>query len=228
MTNTFRIGGLAGISGALLTFAFGILHPKGTNDVGSMSEWMSRVHSSDIWTLIHFALAVSWVLILISIVAIARSFREGDAALWARIGMIVAIVATSTAWITFLIDGAVVKETADRLASHPDDAAARGAALLATDAGFILVAGLQLMTGFTAALFGVTGLRSKAHPTYLAWLALVTGAIGIVAGSAHYLFGSATWSVNATYVSSGLFAIWILVMSKRMWGWRIEAEASSI
>lgn len=224
MTSLFRIGAAAGIAGALITFVFGILHPKGASDVGSMAEWMSRVHSSDVWIVVHFALALAWVLILVSIVAIARSYPEEEAASWARVGSVVAIVATATALITFLIDGAVVKETADRFARNPGDAAARGAALLATDLGFILVAGLQLMTGITAAVFGVASLQSKAHPSYLAWLALATGAVGIIAGSALYLFGSSTWSANAAYVSSGLFAIWILAMSRRIWGGDAKAQ----
>jgi hypothetical protein len=220
MTRLFRIGASAGIAGALVTLVFGILHPKGTSDVGSLAEWMSRVHSSDIWTVVHFALAIAWLLMLVSIVAIAQSYPEEEAAPWARVGTIIAIVATAAALITFLVDGAVVKETADRFANNPDDAAARGAALLATDVGFILVAGLQLMSGITAAAFGVAGLQSRAHPRYLAWLALATGVIGIVSGAAHYLLGSSTWAANASYVSSGLFAVWILAMSRRLWRWR--------
>jgi hypothetical protein len=30
--------------------------------------------------------------------------------------------------------------------------------------------------------------------------------------------------VNATYVSSALFAIWTLAMSRRIWGWGVEAQ----
>ena len=223
MTSLFRISAAAGIAGAVITFVFGILHPKGTTDLGSVSEWMSRVHSSDVWNVVHFALAIAAVLMLVAIVGISRSYPEEGAASWARAGLFIATVTTSAALGTFLIDGAVVKETADRFATSPGDAAARGAALLATDIGFILVAGLQIMTGITAAIFGVAGLQTRAHPVYLAWLALVTAVIGIFPGAAHYVFGSGTWSVSASYVSSALFAIWILAMSRRLWGWRANA-----
>jgi hypothetical protein len=224
MTSLFRISAAAGISGALITFVFGILHPKGTSDLGSVSEWMSRVHSSDVWIVVHFALAVAAVLMLVAIVGISRSFPEEGAASWAGAGLFVAAVTTTAALATFLIDGAVVKETADRFVTS-GDTAARGAALLATDIGFILVAGLQIMTGITAAFFGIAGLMSRAHPVYLAWLALGTAVIGIIPGAAHYLFGSQTWSVSASYVSSALFAIWILAMSRRLWSRRGEAFA---
>jgi hypothetical protein len=70
----YRIGGIAGIEGALVTFVLGILHPKGTSDVGSVTEWMSRVHASDVWIVVHFALAVASVLALAALVAIARSY----------------------------------------------------------------------------------------------------------------------------------------------------------
>lgn len=217
MTSEFRISAVAGITGALLTFAFGILHPKGTDNVGSVTEWMSRVHSSDVWIVVHFALAVAAVLVLVALIGISRSYPEEGAATWARAGLFVAAVTTTAALVTFLIDGAVVKETADQFSASPGDAAVRGAAMLATDIGFILVAGLQIMTGITAAIFGIAGLRSSTHPAYLAWLALATAVIGVVPGAAHYLLGSQTWSVSASYVSSALFAIWILAMSRRLW-----------
>jgi hypothetical protein len=69
----------------------------------------------------------------------------------------------------------------------------------------------------TALLFGLAGLLSQAHPLSLAWLALATAAIGILVGSSSYLVGESTWSVSASYVSSALFGIWILLMSRRLW-----------
>jgi hypothetical protein len=212
-----RISAVAGISGAIITFSFGILHPKGTSGVGSVSEWMTRVSGSDAWILVHFMLALAAVLILIAIVGIARSYDEEGSAAWARVGLIVAAVTTAVAVLTFMIDGAVVKHIADRWAIQPDDPATLGAALFATEIEFILVAGLQLMTGITAFIFGVAGLGSNSHPAWLSWLALTTGLIGVIPRSAHYLFGASTWAVSASYVSSALFAIWILAMSWRMW-----------
>jgi hypothetical protein len=38
---SFRMNAVAGIAGALITFAFGLLHPKGRSDVGSLTEWMA-------------------------------------------------------------------------------------------------------------------------------------------------------------------------------------------
>ncbi len=213
----FRICAVAGVSGALLTFVFGILHPKGTSDVGTLSEWMNRVHSSGVWVLVHFMLLMASILILVAAAGIARSYPEERAASWGRIGLLVTVIATAVAVITFLVDGAVVKDVADRWATNPNDPATLGAARIATDIGFILVAGLQVTIGMAALLFGVAGLAARSHPSWLAWLALAAGVIGFVSGSAHYLFGSSTWSVNAIYASNGLFGIWMLAMSRRLW-----------
>jgi hypothetical protein len=171
MDRFFRIAAAAGISGALITFAFGLLHPKGTSDVGSPTEWMTRVSGSDVWVLVHFMLIWASVLILVALAGIARSYIEESATTWARLGLLVGILATVVAVMTFLIDGAVVKEIADRWAANPADAATLGAARIATELGFILVAGLQLTTGTTALLFGIAGLRSNSHPAPLVcWL----------------------------------------------------------
>ena len=211
-----RISGAAGILGAVTTLVFGALHPKGSRDVGSVSEWMTRVGASDAWVLIHFMLLLASILGLVALVGVARSYPEGSAQAWARIGVLVATVATAIAVMTFLIDGAVVKETADRWVAGPQEANS-GDARLATDIGFVLVAGLQLATGFVATIFAIAGLRSPTHPPALAWMALAAGSIGVISGAAHYLLGSSTWAANATYVSSGLFGIWVLAMSRRLW-----------
>ncbi len=216
-TDLARISAGAGLTCAVITFLFGILHPKGTSDVGSVNEWMTRVHASDVWILVHFMLMLSSILALVALVGIARSFAEPGASAWARIGVIVGAVMVSIAVVTFLVDGAVVKQTADAWASNTGDPAMSAAAALATSLGFILVAGVQVGTGAVALIFGMAGLRSNSHPAWLAWLALATAAIGIVPGSTNYLFGAATWNVSASYVSNGLFAFWLLAISRRLW-----------
>lgn len=121
-------------------------------------------------------------------------------------------ITTAIAILTFLIDGAVVKHIADLWAADPEGTSA--IARLATEMGFVLVAGLQLGTGMVAGVFVIAGLRSHSHP---AWLAVGTAVIAIIPGSVNYLFGAATWNVSASYVSNALFAVWILTMSRRIW-----------
>lgn len=84
---TIRISAAAGIASALITFPFGLLHPKGTTEVGSVNEWMTRVHDSDVWILVHFMLIWSSVLALVALIGIARSYEEQVAG-WARIGVV--------------------------------------------------------------------------------------------------------------------------------------------
>ena len=120
---------------------------------------MERVSASDVWIPVHFMLIWSSVLALVAMVGIARSYREEDAAAWGRIAVMSGVVATTIAVVTFLIDGAVVKHIADLWAANPRDPAVGGVARLATEIGFILVAGLQLGTGMVALAFGLAGLR---------------------------------------------------------------------
>jgi hypothetical protein len=223
-----RLSAAAGMTSATLTAVFGILHPKGTSSVGTVDEWLTRIHGSDVWLLVHFMLLWSSILALAALIGIARSFGPGRPEAWARLGLVVGVVATAMGVLTFLIDGAALKVIADRWAASPGDAGISGAALLATVVGFVLVAGVQLTLGATAFCFAVAGLAGRDHPRWLGWLAAVTAVVGIVPGAAHYLLGSSTWTANASYLVSGLFAFWLFAMSYRAWRLRsTEAGAYS-
>lgn len=212
-----RLWAVSGVGGALLTLTAGAVHPKGSSDVGTVDEWMTRVGESDLWIADHLALLCAAVLLLIASIGIARSFVDEPASSWAEAARTTNVIATGVAVMTFLFDGAVVKNVATMWHAHPDDAAVEGAARLATEAGFVLVAGLQLTTGMVAVLFAVAGLSDTRYPKSLAILALTGGAAALIPGAVHYLAGSSTWSVSLVYVSNALVAIWFLLMSLRLW-----------
>ena len=217
----------AGILGAAVTIVSGLLHPKGSGDVGSVDEWMIRVGNSEVWTPAHLGLLTGSVLYLLASVGIARAFPEAAARSWTRLALVASCVTTSIAAVTFLIDGPVAKNVADLWLASPDDPALSGAALLATEVGFALVAGLQLTTGMGALLFAGAGFSTRAHPRRLAWLALAAGVTALIPGAAHYLTGPATWSVNMVYVSSALLSAWFLSFGLRLWHGGNSAHNSS-
>jgi hypothetical protein len=212
-----RLGAKAGVVGAVLTLVAGAIHPKGSSDVGTVSEWMTRAGNSEVWIADHLALLVAAVLLLPASVAIAHSFPEGASRSWAHAAWITNVIATAVAVVTFLFDGAVVKNVAELWQQRPDDVATQGAAILATKTGFILVAGLQLTVGMAVLLFAVAGLRTQTHPRWLGALALLGAITSLVPGAVHYLVGSSTWTANLVYVSSAAVAIWFLLMSLRLW-----------
>jgi hypothetical protein len=213
-----RLGAAAGIGGAVITLGAGAIHPKGSSDVGTPGEWMTRVGGSDIWIADHLLLLIGSLLLLVASVAIARSFIDEGARSWAHTAWIMNVVATGIAVVTFLFDGAVVKNIAELWETNPDDPSVIGAAQLATETGFILVAGLQLLTGVVALLFAAAGLADSSHPRWLGVLALAGGLAAVVPGGIHYLGGSTTVTVSLIYVSGALISIWFLLMSRRVWG----------
>jgi hypothetical protein len=217
-----RLGAVAGIAGAVITLGAGAIHPKGSSDVGTVSEWMTRVGDSNIWIADHLALLIGSLLLLVASVAIARSFQDERARTWAEAAWIINVVATGVAVVTFLFDGAVVKNIAELWQARPDDPSTIGAARLATETGFILVAGLQLTTGVVALLFAAAGLTDGAHPRWLGGVVLAGGISAVIPGGVHYLAGSTTLTVSLVYVSGALVAIWFLLMSRRLWILRPE------
>lgn len=213
-----RVSGVAGITAALIVWVFGILHPKGASDVGTLREWLTRVSGSDVWVVVHFMFLLASILILVAAVGIARSYLEERAVLWSDLALPMTVVATAVAFVTFLVDGPALKDIADRWALQPADPAVLGAGRLITEVGFFLVAGLQLSKGAVAFLFGLAGLASRRHAGWIGWLAIVAGLSALIPGSIHYLAGSTTVTANATYVSEALFALWVFLM-----GWRLLA-----
>jgi len=184
---------------------------------------MTRVGNSSIWIADHLVLLFGAVLLLLASVAIARSFPDGPSQTWAEAAWITNVIATAVAVLTFLFDGAVVKNVAELWQAQPDDPGALGAATLATETGFILVAGLQVTTGLVALMFGVATISTSRYPRWLGVWALVGAATALIPGAAHYLMGSSTWSASLVYVSSALIALWFFLMSMRLW--RSDANA---
>jgi hypothetical protein len=213
----YAAGAKAGVAGATATVAAGVLHPKGSSDVGTVQEWMTRVGDSNVWVPVHYVLLVAGVLALLAIADIARSYAEQRASAWARRGLVVMSVGTALAAAAFLVDGPVLKETAERWQALPNDAAASGAAQAITDIGFVLVAGFQLVTGIAAIMFGLAGLSTAVHPRWLGWLGLTAGVTAVVPASLHYLTGASTVTVNLVYASSLLFSAWVFAMAVRLW-----------
>jgi hypothetical protein len=207
-----------------VTLAAGAVHPKGSSDVGTVGEWMTRVGNSNIWIADHLVLLFGALLLLLASVAIARSFPDGQSRTWAEAAWITNVIATAVAVLTFLFDGAVVKNVAELWQAQPDDPAVLGAATLATETGFILVAGLQVTTGLVALMFGVAVVFSNRYPRWLGVLALGGGATSLIPGAAHYLAGTSTWSASLVYVSGALIAVWFFLMSARLW--RSEPNAA--
>lgn len=217
MDGGLRSAGLAGMVGAVATLAAGVVHPKGSSDVGTLEEWLTRVGNSRIWVLDHFVLLVAAVLLVIAARGITHSYPEAAAREWAHRALTVTVASTALTAIAFLVDGPVLKEAAERWQEAPGDAAVLGASRAITEIGFILVAGFQLVVGIAASLFACAGLTTSAHPRVLGWLAAAAGVTAIVPASAHYLAGASTWSVSLVYVSSGLFSAWTFAMAWRLW-----------
>jgi hypothetical protein len=217
-TLLYRVSGSTGVVAAVLIWVFGLLHPKGSSDVGTLHEWLTRVGGSDVWVVVHFMLAVAAILVLVASVGIARSFGEGQARVWADLALPATIAATAVSLVTFLVDGPALKAIADQWLARPGDPATLGAGSVITEVGFILVAGLQISKGVVALLFGAAGVASRSHPAWPAWLAVVAGLLGLVPGSLHYLFGASTPTVSLAYVSEALFGVWVFAMSWRLWG----------
>lgn len=216
-----RAGAGAAMVGAVLGLVFNILHPRATDDLDEVVTELDLVADSGIWLFDHYMLAWAVAFALVGYIAIARSYPDGPGASWGRIALGSAIVGVTVTFATVLVDGPAMKEAADAWdeAGRGTDGAAFATADAVANVSLALFTGLMgSLFGLTPVLFGVTGLASDAYPRWLAYVALVAGILGLVAGSIQYLQGEL--SLASTYIftaGSILFTVWLFGMGWLLW-----------
>lgn len=207
--NVARLGAGAAMVGAVIAIVFNLIYPR-ADDPGSASELVGLSQSEGMWSFTHYALAWGVALTFIGLIVIARSFMAEPSLSWGRIGLIHAIGGALSLFLAIVLLGFGAKE-----AAMADAATAEGVAYVA---GSLFLGSIGLFFGFTPLFYGIAVLSGNEYPSWLGWLAVASGAIGVLTGTIIYFGGFTKTTDNVLFpISSILFTVWVGVMGYQLW-----------
>jgi Domain of unknown function (DUF4386) len=179
------VGMVAAVVGILVEVAMGFLHPSHAqpNDSATAFEEYSHSHG---WTYIHIGQFAGTLLVVISLVAIARTLsgQPGTAGAMAVVGAVTAVLIGAVFAVQMAVDGVALKGTVDTWA-HASTAADRSAAFLVADGVRWIEKALSsffhLLNGTTLLALGLSVLFGRMARRWLGWVGVVAG-IGFLVG----------------------------------------------
>lgn len=214
---TRLIGALAMV-GATLAIVFNVLHPR-PDEIGDIHSVVASAADEGIWLLDHYVLGWTIGIALLAFIGISRSFTREPSASWGRIALIFGIGSAFLAFSTILVDGWGIKE-----ASELGGDAAASVALVGES---LLIGTIGTFFGFTPLLFGAAVLTSGGYPPLLGWTPVLSGLLGVLAGSIIFFSGFSSFTLNVLFpISSLLFTLWIGFMGYRLWKGAEEPAAA--
>ena len=210
-----RIGAVSATLGVITLFIADAFH--GGHDPSDLEAVLPEYAANANWEVVHIGQFLGYALVLISLVALHRSIAEGHGAALARLGYVIAVVATAIYAVNQAVDGVAVKFVADEWVSAP--AAEKAGALRVAEAVRHVEIGLssfaELAFGAALLLYGEAIALSGAYPAWLGWTAVTVGIGWIVLGVlvAHNGFTQAA----LTMLVSALLALWVVVLAVFLW-----------
>lgn len=169
--------------GAVLATIGNALHPFLEPDP-TARVFLETVHGHGAWSLLHFTIMVAVVLLAAGIVVVCRSLAETAGGPFAGLASVFAVVGVTIFAIQIGgIDGVVAPRLAEMLvlAEDPDAVLVTAEAMLALDVALLgMVVAIYFGALFLA--FGLALVRAGAFARWLRWVAVVSGAAGLVIG----------------------------------------------
>jgi hypothetical protein len=215
----FHFGWLFGAVGAIAAFPFVVTHPH--LPPGDPEGVIHTVLDFKAWLLIHLGLMFVLPMMLIGLLAIARSIRDERTSASAAAAMVIAVVGTIFGILGQGVDGVGFNIAADVYeASRPED---KGAAVLMSVGVSGVAVGIFLLVlffyfGFTSVAFGLVFLRTRGYPKAIAALALLGGALGLAAAFITYFDDFSDFVYYGLFIPAAVvFLLWVLAASVHLW-----------
>jgi hypothetical protein len=213
-----KFGAIAAIAGALVLTTGTMLHPMDADPgdaLAAFTEYAADTH----WVASHLTQFLGIALMLVGLVAI-RDVVRGDPAEWiARLGMILAVAATSIAAALQAVDGIALKVMVNTWASAPPDQ--KPGAFMAAFAVRQIETGLAsfmaMLFGTTVILYGTAFARSKSFPSWLGFLGVAGGLGTLVGGVLMAGTGFTATEMNVAMPSSLAVVVWMILAGVVLW-----------
>ena len=223
-SDLFKLGGLTALTGGALGIVLNLLHPRSTDNVGSVRAHLEMIADSDMWRLIHVGLGLAVALGLVGVIAIALSMADSPGEVWARTWLIFTAVSSAVLLVLLAIDGTAMKAMADGWVGGGKDPGALAAATAVEEVSVALFgAGTALYFGVAPMLLGMAVFATGVYPKVLGQVAMAAGGLGLLAALLMALQGLTT--LNSVYLFPVASLLGTIVL---MWaGWELWKSQSS-
>ena len=215
---TTRIGAVVLPLGIILLLVAEFFHPQREHPMDNPAVFMEYAQS-DIWTAVHLAQYLGFLLLLGGLVALYYSVgpEQGAGSGLAPFGLAAAVTTAAAFTVLQAVDGVALKRAVDAWASAPaDQETAAFAAAEAVRWTEIAMNSLSFfLAGLTLFLYGVAIALGTVYPRWVGLLAAVSGALFMVNGVvvAYEGFGPSIIRL----VAIPLLAVWTFIMAMLMW-----------
>jgi fructose-specific phosphotransferase system IIC component len=179
------VGVAAAVLGVVVEIAMGLLHPSHAAPNDSAAAFEEYSHS-EAWTFVHIGQFAGTLLVVVTLVAIARSLsrQPGIAGALAVVGAVTAVLVAAVFAVQMAVDGVALKGTIDTWA-HTSAGPDKTAAFLAADSVRWIEKALSsffhLLNGSALLVLGLSVAFGRATRRWLGWVGAVAGA-GFLAG----------------------------------------------
>ncbi len=211
-----RVGAVCAIVGTLAYGVFGATH--GDLEIPTTETALRFVAARPAWQAVHLLGVLAYLLWAGALVALAGSLTRRSAGALARLAQASLSIGTTVMAVDLSLDGIGLKALADAWASAPVSGQAD---LLRAGDLFIVVLGTtawsaQLLVGLAFLLYGLTVLRSREYPVWLAWGGVVAGAGWLAVGIGLFLDAGFV-QFDQVLIFQLLAALWMPGMGVLMW-----------
>lgn len=151
------------------------------------------------------SLLLASILVLAGQAALTRTIEEEPARMWARFGLMLAVISNAVVAVWLAFDSVGTKSAAERWVhaegAEKGEAFRTGAALERVNFALDTL-WFTLFWGLTFVVYGVALLLARQYPRWIGWVALAGGAGALVSSQVQLASGLSTW----TLLLGGVFA----------------------
>jgi hypothetical protein len=195
------VGGWAAVIGGLLAVVVNVLQPRNLDEPTAVTAVNTTA-----WELLQVGVMVVILLALLAFYVVTRTIEDSPAREWARIGLGATLMGSTLGIAQFSI-----------LATFGQSAAPEAMVSASFVEGGLFRVWVITFFGLAAVLYGLAFMMSAEYPTWLGWVALLAGVVGLVTGISDTLLGITDVSTFILFpITSGLTTLVIIYLGVRL------------
>ena len=213
---SMRFGSIAAVAGAIVLFVGTFLHPMGA-DPNDLVAAFTEYAADRLWVASHLTQLLGVVFIVGALLQLSRILSTEPAGLWAALGRAGAIASLAVA--VQAVDGVALKVMVDSwaVASEPDKSMMFQAAYGVRQIEVGLASMLGLVFVLTVYLYGIAIIVDVRLPSWLGWLALLSGVSTAMAGVVMAYTGFSGLAMAINMPASSLLLLCLIILGVTMW-----------